>query len=303
MAEKPSNPSPAGAPGNDGVSPARTLTVTVLVLAVWSGINTVWGLTGAPTALSDHQAALVPLSVWMTGAFGVLAAIIAIAAVRREPRVLVPGLMGLAYVGGAFLSEHGRAWLAPDGAVIDRIFFALPILFMLAVWLAFPRWRDVYPLRPGNPAPPALKPPAARRAATVFVYAFLAAAFAVFLLRLLIEAGVLAAGWWPDLGTTAALSALNGFSEEMMFRALFLPAFALAIGPRPAVWAQAVLFAIVHLGASASLMGSAPSALILFLLGLYFGTSVLKQNGLAWVVTLHIAIDIVGLSAWKAGIL
>lgn len=257
---------------------------------VWTGVNAFWGLTGASqTAASHLLASIAPLEFWATCSLAILILFAAISAKFSDQRMLIPFCMMIAYVAGVGGAEYAQNWIDPKGPILHRLFYLYTAFPMIAVWFAFPERRAQYPLRIGGWS--AKNPKWPLSAAVIFFVAI-----AILFIRLAMDLGYVSFDRWPQSGTIVALSTLNGFTEELLFRGLMFPALVVAVGLRWGIILQALLFGFIHLGSSQAWIGELIAALYLVPLGAFFAYGAYARNGLAWVAGLHAAIDVIGLS-------
>ncbi len=257
---------------------------------VWLGVNAIWGLTSpSPTAASQWMSNFAPLTYWFGCSLALLALIGFTSGFFTKQNLVVPVSMLMAFVIGVAGAEYAQIWVDPQGPIVHRLFVLYAAIPMIGVWLAFPQHRAQYPLRIGAWTQRNSRWP-------LFVTALFIAAIAVLCVRLAIDLNLLSDEWWPHPATIVALSALNGFTEELLFRGLIFSALAIAVGLRWGIILQALLFGFIHLGSSEAWIGELFAAIYLVPLGAYFAFAAYKRNGLAWVVGIHALLDVGSLS-------
>ncbi len=267
--------------------------IVLLMVATWLSINSVWGFTGPDTFISSKLSNIAPLGQWIA-IFNIAFIVgLTIIVASKQYRLMQPTLILFAYSIGVFVSEVLREYLAPQGAVVDRLFAAMPILLMLTVTFVYPElrlqitkniagyenWVKTYPI-----------------VLIIIVGGLLLLGFTTFSIKLFFDLVGASSSWWPTIGDISALSFLNGFWEEIIFRGLILFSLLSSVRADSANILQSFLFAILHLGASPSFIGALSSGGFLFILGFCFGRIAMKPGGLLIVIGLHMAIDIVSLS-------
>ena len=271
-----------------------SLAVVALLLValslVWLGVNAIWGLTSSSlTVASQWMSNFAPLGYWFGCSLALLALMAVTSSFFKDQHMLVPISMLMAYVVGVAGAEYAQNWIGPQGPILHRLFMLYAALPMIGVWLAFPQHRARYPLRIGDWSNGNSRWP-------LVVTILFVVAIAILCTRLAIDLNLLSDDWWPQTATIVALSTLNGFTEELLFRGLIFPALAIAVGLRWGIILQALLFGFIHLGSSEAWIGELFAAIYLVPLGAYFAFAVYKRNGLAWVSGIHALLDVASLS-------
>lgn len=104
----------------------------------------------------------------------------------------------------------------------------------------------------------------------------------------------------PLIPAILLLAALNGFTEEVIFRAAPISTIYEVVGKSQAIWMAAVLFGLAHyIGGVPS---GIPGVLITTLLGWFFGKCMLDSKGMFWPWLFHAMQDVLPftLLAWVA---
>ena len=284
----------------------RAVGIGVLLVATWLGVNATWGLTSPRhTLVSGLERQLAPLAAWAAGSAFVLVVVVLLAARRRGRGVVAISSMLLAYLIGVVASRYAKLAVDPPGgipletladagrAVFERSFLLVPALPMLVVGYAL--CREDLPLRFGDWRAETTRGAWGR---SMLVALLLVGLPGIVLMQSTVGfAPVKTGSLWPALLPVLALALLNAFAEELLFRGLIQTPLVSYLGPSWGVLLQAFLFAILHWGASPSLVGGAPMAVILFFAAIWMGRSVLATRGLGWAITFHAMLDFVFFSA------
>lgn len=294
----------------------RVLGTGLLLLAVWLGVNAMWGLTSPrDTLVSAFERELAPLPAWVIGTAVVLVSVLLVAARRNQAQLRAVSAMLLAYLAGVVLSRYAKLAIDPPGgiplesladagrALFERSFVLIPALPMLAVGRLM--CRDNLPLRFGDWRASASSDTSAGSAGAAgawdrsLLWAFLGIGIPGFvLMQSTVGFGPIKTGTlWPALVPVLGLALFNAFSEELLFRGLIQTPLVEYLGAVPGVGLQAIFFAIHHWGASPSVIAGAPMAVILVFVAIWMGRSVLATGGLGWAVALHAILDFVFFSA------
>ena len=300
----------------------RTFPVfTLLALTAMIGINAVWSLTDDdPTLIGGWLAKAAPLFFWAFASAGTLA-VVGVFNYRRTATAGERVWMGaVAWLLLAFLiGIGGTEWLRsalplppstrlndfadPLVWLLHRSFFlmaAVPV-FICWRWLGIgsgtSAWRR---LGDWNVTTRFVRPGAKKRswrwhfiAWTLFPILPLTLFFHAQLDFALITSGRLFLFLVPII----VMAFYNSLAEELIFRGILLPAFADRIGVGKAVWAQAVLFGLLHFGSSPAPLGAVAVFLGTTFLGVYFGKSVVETGGIGWAVGAHLLADFTFFSA------
>ncbi len=295
----------------------RWIVLFVALCAGWLGVNAVWGLTGPDdTLVSGWMRLLAPPSVWLTGAFLVLAVLWTVS--RRsstdnsEASGFVVVLVG-AYLGGVTVFEALYNALRPflgstgvpastlmDGFrfALHRSFVLMPAIPMLLAWrVASSVEEGPVPFRIGDwSARTKLKLPLLGHlswSGAFLLFAF-ALALPVFLgFQMQVEFAPVTSGALLRLAPALFLMILtNGTVEEILFRGFFLRSLVPATGVRAAVWIQAIFFGLHHFGSSPTPMSALLTTLGATLVGYMWGRSVVGTGGLGWAIVTHMLADL-----------
>lgn len=274
--------------------------LALLMLSVsWISINAVWGMTGPVTLVSGWLSDQGLLREALIYGPAVLMLISVAAGLLRNQKLMILGLMLLAYVLGVFLSRYMKETIDPSNIFVNRSLLLVPAIPMLIVafsskprmtfLLAIGDWSQKCEIR-------LLRCKNWRKALVVTTMSLAIPAFILFQAGVEfkpIETGSIWA-WMPRI---VGLSILNGFSEELLFRGLMIIPLVALLGVRKGIWFQAIYFGFHHLGASPELIAGLPMAIILTFLGVLFGYGTWETKGLGWAIILHALLDIASLSA------
>ncbi len=145
--------------------------------------------------------------------------------------------MLLAYLLGVLVGEYARDWLDPSGAISDRAFLLVPAIPMMAVWLILRLGGREHHLHVGDWSNGARWFGQHGRRVT-WAHLMIGALALVGLPLVTFSALSVrtAFGSAPNLGsvlaTVAALSLLNAFIEELLFRGLIQPGLVSYLGTK-----------------------------------------------------------------------
>ncbi len=288
----------------------RALGIGLLLLLTWLAVNATWGLTSPrDTLVSGLERQVAPLAAWVAAPALALFVVAALAARRRDRGLLAISAMLLAYLLGVVFSRYAKLAIDPTGgiplrgladgarALVERGFILLPALPMLGVGLFF--YREELPLRFGDWSARAGSGPGSQTwgRSMLWVLALIGLPCFLLLQSTVGFAPIRSGSLWPALVPVILLALFNAFSEELLFRGLIQTPLVEDLGVRPGLILQAVFFAIHHWGASPSIAGGAPLALLLFFAAWWMGLAVVATRGLGWAIAFHAILDFTFFSA------
>ncbi len=293
-------------------STRRALGIGLLLLLTWLAVNGVWGLTSArDTLVSGLERQVAPLAAWVAVPALALFVVAVLAGRRRDRGLLAISAMLLAYLLGVVFARYAKLAIDPTGgiplrgladgvrALVERSFILLPALPMLGVGLFF--HREELPLRFGDwgVETGGGSGPGSGTWGRSMIWALVLVGLPCFLLlqSTVGFAPIRTGSLWPALVPVILLALFNAFSEELLFRGLIQTPLVEDLGVRPGMILQAAFFAIHHWGASPSIAGGAPLALLLFFAAYWMGLAVVATRGLGWAIAFHAILDFTFFSA------
>ena len=290
--------------------------VTFTLLLALVSVNAIWGITSSEdTTISAWLRDIAPLPYWAATGFAA-AGLYTVAGIWTKQRSrLGLGVMMFTYLVGVAVSRFAFQQIRPKGgipfesqsdifpALWERSFLLWPAIPMLAVyWLFFKKdsgqtlaWGQ---WRPNGSVDTSPSPRGDWRKYLLYFTLLIVLPIAV-----MMQAGV---GFRPILngnglvfiGPLMALALFNAFSEELIFRGLFQPAFVERFGATVGIAMQGVFFGVHHWGASPDLIAELPTAIATCALGILWGYSVLATRGIAWAIITHALVDLAFFSAF-----
>lgn len=285
---------------------ARASESILIALLSLLGVNAVWGTTGDQTLISGWLDRAAPVELWMAAIFVVM---IVMGTPKSGLRMSESG-MRLArwlslFLAGVFVAEslyqQSLPFLGGSGVPIDdyadplrfalhRLSFIAPAIPLLLFY--GDRRSKAYSLR-GDWSTRA-KLPFGR--STTWRRVLVAVMITLLVVTIVMQAGVgfqpVTSGWLVQFLPAVLVAALvNSVAEETLFRGALQPVFVDQTGERRGVWLQAILFGMLHLGASPVPLDVLTTAGAATALGLLWGYGTLRTRGLGFAILTHMAAD------------